>query len=170
MALELVSGADFWCKLMYRGSPGDLGGSRGRFPAQNPGKPARQFLARLPSGTQALAPLSNRSRFARYWRLRCRVPPLGWPYSRMRQPSGYLKAAWLKKIGPVFLCFRPKIDPGTPLDRRGLPGTSICTKNQPRRPILRPFRGTQKLQPDCLYPAFRGMRSSIVCGPKALVS
>ena len=33
MALELVSGADFWCKLMYRGSPGDLGRSRGRFPA-----------------------------------------------------------------------------------------------------------------------------------------
>ena len=31
-ALELVSGADFWCKLMSRGSPGDLGGSRGRFP------------------------------------------------------------------------------------------------------------------------------------------
>ena len=33
MALELVSGADFWCKLMSRASPGDLGGSRGRFPA-----------------------------------------------------------------------------------------------------------------------------------------
>ena len=33
MALELVSGADFWCKLMFRASPGDLGGPRGRFPA-----------------------------------------------------------------------------------------------------------------------------------------
>ena len=33
MALELVSGADFGCKLMSRGSPGDIGGSRGRFPA-----------------------------------------------------------------------------------------------------------------------------------------
>ena len=32
-ALELVSGADFWCKLMFRAIPGDLGGSRGRFPA-----------------------------------------------------------------------------------------------------------------------------------------
>ena len=26
MALELVSGADFWCKLMSRASPGDQGG------------------------------------------------------------------------------------------------------------------------------------------------
>ena len=55
-----------------------------------------------------------------------------------------------KNFGPALLCFRAKIDPGTPLDRRGLPGTSICTKNQPRRPILRPFRGTEKLPPDCL--------------------
>ena len=30
--------------------------------------------------------------------------------------------------------------PGTPLDRRSPPRTSICTKNQPRRPILSPFR------------------------------
>ena len=42
---------------------------------------------------------------------------------------------------PVFLGFRPEIDPVTPLNRRGSPGTSICTKNQPRRPLLRPFRG-----------------------------
>ena len=35
--------------------------------------------------------------------------------------------------------FRPKPTPGTPLDRRGPPRTSSCTKNQPRRPILRPF-------------------------------
>ena len=40
----------------------------------------------------------------------------------------------------LFRAFRPEIDPGTPLDRRGSPGTSICTKNQPRRPILRPFQ------------------------------
>ena len=72
------------------------------------------------------------------------------PWSRHGQSSGYLKAVWLKIFGPVFRGFRPEIDPGTPLDRRGLPGTSICTKNQPRRPILRPFRGTQKLPPDCL--------------------
>ena len=31
--------------------------------------------------------------------------------------------------------------PGTPLDRPGPPRTSTCTKNQPRKPILRPFRG-----------------------------
>ena len=54
--------------------------------------------------------------------------------------TGYLKAVWLKIFGPVFLGSRPKIDPGTPLDRPGAPRTSICTKNQPRRPILRPFR------------------------------
>ena len=47
----------------------------------------------------------------------------------------------VKIFGPVFLGFRPEIDPGTPLDRRSSPGTSICTKNQPRGPILRPFRG-----------------------------
>ena len=45
---------------------------------------------------------------------------------------GYLKAVWLEILGPVLLGFRPEIDPGTPLDRRGSPGTSICTKNQPR--------------------------------------
>ena len=32
MALELVSGADFWCKSMSGGRPVDLGGSRGRSP------------------------------------------------------------------------------------------------------------------------------------------
>ena len=32
MALELVSGADFWCKLMSRGRPVDLRRSRGRSP------------------------------------------------------------------------------------------------------------------------------------------
>ena len=36
--------------------------------------------------------------------------------------------------------FKPEIDPGTPLDRPGGPRTSICTKNQPRRPILKPLR------------------------------
>ena len=41
----------------------------------------------------------------------------------------------------IFLGFRPEIDPGTPLDRRDSPGTSICTKSQPRRKFLRPFRG-----------------------------
>ena len=51
----------------------------------------------------------------------------------------------------ALLGFKPKIDPGTPLDRWGLPGTSIPTRNQPRRPSLRPFRGTQKLPPGCPF-------------------
>jgi len=72
------------------------------------------------------------------------------PRGRFQCPAGYLKAVWLKIVGPVFLDFRPEIDPGTPRDRRGLPGTSICTKNQPGRPILMPFRGSQKLPQDCL--------------------
>ena len=42
-ALELVSGADFLCKLMRGAGPVDLRGSRGRFPGSNPGKPARKF-------------------------------------------------------------------------------------------------------------------------------
>ena len=46
----------------------------------------------------------------------------------------------IKIFVPVFLGFSPEIDPGTPLDRPGAPRTSICTKNQPRRPILMPFR------------------------------
>jgi len=46
--------------------------------------------------------------------------------------------------------FRPKPTPGTPLDRRGPPCTSICTKNQPRRPILRPGGDERKIPPDCL--------------------
>ena len=64
--------------------------------------------------------------------------------------TGYLEAVWQKNFGPVFLGFRPNIDPGTPLDRRGPPRTSICKKNQARRPILRSFRGTPKIPPDCL--------------------
>ena len=47
----------------------------------------------------------------------------------------------IKIFGPVFRGFSPEIDPGTPLDRPGAFRTSICTKDQPRRPILRPFRG-----------------------------
>jgi len=32
----------------------------------------------------------------------------------VRASAGYLKAGWLKIFGPVFLCFRPEIDPKTP--------------------------------------------------------
>ena len=47
----------------------------------------------------------------------------------------------IKIFGSVFWDFRPEIDPATPLDRPGAPRTSICTQNQPWRPIQRPFRG-----------------------------
>jgi len=56
----------------------------------------------------------------------------------------------LEFVGPVFLEVSAETDPGTPLDRRGPPRKSISTKNQPRRLILRPFRGKRKLLPDCL--------------------
>jgi len=52
---------------------------------------------------------------------------------------------------PVFQCFSQEIDPGTPLDRPGAPRTSICTKNQPRRPILRPCRGDAMLCFECQF-------------------
>ena len=55
--------------------------------------------------------------------------------------AGYLKAVWLKIFGPVFLGFRPKIDPGTPLDRRGLPGAKLppdCLQ-VPRVEMLEPL-------------------------------
>ena len=52
VALELVSGYDFLCKLMSRGSPGDLGGSRDRFRSKTkenrPEKIVRQIALRLP--------------------------------------------------------------------------------------------------------------------------
>jgi len=52
MALEWVSEAEFWCYLMFRASPGDLGspGVDLRFKTQ--GEPPRNTLARLPSGDQ----------------------------------------------------------------------------------------------------------------------
>ena len=56
--------------------------------------------------------------------------------------SGYLKAVWFEMFGPAFSWIFGRSRPGTPLDRRGPPRTSIYKKNQLRRPILRPFRGT----------------------------
>ncbi len=41
----------------------------------------------------------------------------------------------------VFGRFPAKLGPKTPLERRGSSCSAGCTKNQPRRPILRPFRG-----------------------------
>jgi hypothetical protein len=39
-----------------------------------------------------------------------------------------------------------KLGPETPLDRRVSPCSAGCTQSLPRRPILRPSRGTQSIQ------------------------
>ncbi len=44
----------------------------------------------------------------------------------------------------VFGRFSAKLAPKTPLERRGSSCSAGCTKNQPRRPILRPFRGNSE--------------------------
>ena len=54
-----------------------------------------------------------------------------------------------KIFGPVCLDFRPEIDPGTPLDRRGSRYINLHQKSAPEA-IPKPFRGTQKLPPDYL--------------------
>ena len=61
-----------------------------------------------------------------------------------------LKAVLLKIVGPVFFCFGPEIDPWTPVDGRGPPGTSLCNKNQHRKPSLKLFRCEREIPPDCL--------------------
>ena len=59
--------------------------------------------------------------------------------------AGYLKAVWPEISGPVFGRFSAKLGPKTPLDRRGSSCSAGCTKNQPRRPILRQFRGAKQI-------------------------
>ena len=55
IASELVWGAGLSCKLMCGAGNGDLGRVPGGRPRpQNPRKPVRRFLARLPSATQKL--------------------------------------------------------------------------------------------------------------------
>ena len=71
-------------------------------------------------------------------------------------PEGSLAQVFWARFS---LDFRPNTAPGTPLDRRGPPRTLISTKNQPRRPILRPFRGTDKIPPDCLQAPSQGTRT-----------
>ena len=44
-------------------------------------------------------------------------------------------------IFPVSGRFSAKLGPKTPLERRGSSCSAGCTKHQPRRQILRPFRG-----------------------------
>ena len=61
----------------------------------------------------------------------------GWPKGKFcrRLPEG-----WFSRGGFSDLMENRSFSPGTPFDRPGPPRTSICTKNQPRKPILRPFR------------------------------
>ena len=70
------------------------------------------------------------------------------PYSDctdLRKPYGPVSKRPGRARGPGrpeivdFRGFRLEIAPGTPLDRPAVPRTSICTKNQPRIPILRPL-------------------------------
>ncbi len=67
-----------------------------------------------------------------------------------RADPGYLKAVCPQIVGSVFGRFSAKLGPQTPLDRRGSSCSAGCTKNQPGRPILRPFHGANKFRPDCL--------------------
>ena len=67
-------------------------------------------------------------------------------------PGGSLAGDFSAPLPWISGRIRP---PGPPLDRRGPPRTSIGTKNQPRRRILRPFRGATKIPLDCLQvPSF----------------
>ncbi len=47
-------------------------------------------------------------------------------------------------ISQVFGRFSAKLGPKTPLERRGSSCSAGCSKNQPPRPILRPFRGNSE--------------------------
>ncbi len=49
----------------------------------------------------------------------------------------------IELFGPVFCRFSAKLGPQTPLDRRGSSCSAGCTKNQPRRPMLRPTLDSQ---------------------------
>jgi hypothetical protein len=66
--------------------------------------------------------------------------------------SWYLKVVWAEMFGSLFGRISSKLGPETPQtpDRRGSSCSAGCTKNQPGRPIIRPFRGTNKFLPDCL--------------------
>ncbi len=48
------------------------------------------------------------------------------------------------QIFPVLGRFSAKLGPQTPLERRGSSCSAGCTKNQPRRPILRLFLGNSE--------------------------
>ncbi len=61
--------------------------------------------------------------------------------------QGFLAVHWQFGIlifGRVFGGFSAKLGPRTSLERRGSSCSAGCTKNQPPRPILRPFRGSSE--------------------------
>ena len=123
--------------------------SGGRFPASN--RPIPEPRPQLPEASVRV-PIAWQRRLVEPTQTMSRAR--GTPPTRTLNPttqrSGYLKAVWLEIFGPVFPGFPAESDPRDPLDRRGPPRTSISTKNQPRRPILRTCRGAQKIRPDCL--------------------
>ncbi len=66
----------------------------------------------------------------------------------MKDPRPYLAVHW--HFGILFLeaGFRPilgQTSPQNPLERRGSSCRAACTKNQPRRPTLRPCRGNSEI-------------------------
>jgi hypothetical protein len=84
--------------------------------------------------------------------------------------SGYpgnLKAVWPEFFGSVFGRFSAKLGPETPPGRRGSSCSAGCTKNQPGRPILRPFHGANKFRPDCLQVPRKGLLRPRALQPKS---
>ena len=127
MALELVSSGLILSNLTPRASPGDLGGSRGRFPS---GIQKSECRSRARNGSSARARHTCYGGFSA-------------PDSRRLGPRIALEKPFRTTSHPPFLArsplkFRLKSPPGTLLDHRGPPRTSISTENQPRKPILTP--------------------------------
>ena len=153
IALEWVCGADFSWKLMCVAGPGDLGGSRGPASAENPGKTrpkiSGQIAFRYPGRASlrqagpSFAPRLSRVMAVGPCRLRRRGPTriTRDPHDTEGGPTWLLEGSLAGDFRPGFPWdFRPKPAPGTPLGRRGPPRTSASTRNQPRRPSLRPKR------------------------------
>ncbi len=57
-------------------------------------------------------------------------------------------AVWEVPDGVDFRSAFGELGPESHLDRRGSSFSARCTKNQPRRPVLRPFRGHDLVSPD----------------------
>ena len=150
----------------FRGAPG------GWFRPKIPGEPGRKSPAGLPSGTQfdvacvapASTPDTEGTGLRPGWHLGFDHKLTGCQSDRADRPGRdqtHAKATgssdWVPE-GSLAGDLRPGFPwilgrsrpPGPPLDRRGPPRTSTCTKNQPRRPTLRPSGGERKIPPDRL--------------------